>query len=148
MKVIKVLSVEVVFILLAKSVLFAQGAGILWDTLNKEVGELYLKGQYDRAEVVAKKALEVAEKKVGTDHPSVATSLHNLADIYRIQGQYAQAEPLYKRVLVIYEKSLGPDHPDVANCLTNLAQLYRATRRGKKAAEFEQRAAAIRTAER
>ncbi|WKZ20848.1 MAG: hypothetical protein QY305_09175 [Candidatus Brocadiaceae baterium WH-1] len=64
MKVIKVLSVVVVFILLAKFVLFKQGACILWDTLSEEFSQ---KGQYDHAVVVAKRALEVAEKKVGPD---------------------------------------------------------------------------------
>ena len=48
------------------------------------------------------------------DHPDVATSLNNLAELYRTQGDYAKAEPLYKRSLAIREKALGPDHPDVA----------------------------------
>jgi tetratricopeptide (TPR) repeat protein len=89
----------------------AHGQGIEWEVLTEEVMSLYQKGQYDRAMVVAKKALEVAEQTVGPDHPSVATSLNNLAALYKTQGQYAQAEPLYKRSLAIREKALGPDHP-------------------------------------
>lgn len=69
--------------------------GIEWETLNDEVMSLHRQGRYDRAVVVAKKALQVAEEAVGPDHPLVATSLNNLADLYRTQGQYAQAEPLY-----------------------------------------------------
>ncbi|MGQ3684570.1 MAG: tetratricopeptide repeat protein [Candidatus Loosdrechtia sp.] len=88
-----------------------------------------------------------SRKKSRPGHPDVATSLNNLASLYKAQDKYAQAEPLFKRALAIFEKSLGPDHPDVANCLTNLALLYRATQRGKDAAEFEQRAAAISTTE-
>ena len=42
--------------------MLAQGAGIEWEILNQEVKSLYQQGQYDRAVVVAKKALEVAEK--------------------------------------------------------------------------------------
>ena len=80
--------------------------------------------QDDSAVVVAKQALEAAET-LGPDHPSVATSLNNLAELYRVQGQYAQAEPLYKRSLAIREKALGPDHPDVADSLNQLALLYR-----------------------
>ena len=80
-----------------------QGAGIEWDTLNQEIMELYRTGKYDRAVVVAKKALEVAEENVGPNHPDVATSLNNLAELYDTQGQYAQAEPLYKRALAICE---------------------------------------------
>jgi hypothetical protein len=58
---------------------YAQGAGIEWETLIEEVRTLYRAGRYDRAATVAKKALEVAEKRVGLNHPDVATSLSNLA---------------------------------------------------------------------
>ena len=112
-------------LLLTAAPAFSQGAGIEWDILNKEVMSLYQKGQYDRAVIVAKKALEIAEKALGPDHPNVALSLNNLAGLYDTQGQYAQAEPLYKRSLAIWEKALGPDHPYVATSLNNLAELYR-----------------------
>ena len=62
---------------------------------------------------------------MGPNHPDVAKSLSNLAQLYRNLGDYAQAEPLYKRSLATLEKALGPDHPDVAISLNNLAQLYR-----------------------
>jgi tetratricopeptide (TPR) repeat protein len=78
----------------------------------------------------------------------VATSLNNLAELYRAQGQYAQAEPLYKRSLAITEKALGPDHPDVATILNNLAELYRATKRIVEAEKLEERAARIRAIKR
>ena len=126
----------------------AQGAGSEWDILNQEVGELYRAGKYDRAVVVAKKALEVAQNNVGPDHPSVAVSLNNLALLYDTQGQYAQAEPLYQRSLAITEKALGSDHPDVAMRLENLAALYRATKREAQASELEKRAERIRAIKR
>ena len=127
---------------------YAQGAGIEWETLNQEATDLYRAGQYDRAVVVAKKALEVAEKDVGPNHPDVAQSLNNLAALYRAQGQYAQAEPLYRRSLAIWERALGPDHPDVATSLENLAALYRATQRIAEAEKLEERAARIRAIKR
>ncbi|RMH36339.1 MAG: hypothetical protein D6690_06170 [Nitrospirae bacterium] len=43
---------------------------------------LHRAGHYDRAIVVAKKALQVAEQAVGHDHPAVVTSLSNQALIY------------------------------------------------------------------
>ena len=125
-----------------------QGAGNEWDTLNQEAKELYRTGKYDRAVVVAKKALEVAEKNVDPNHPDVARSLNNLAAYYYTQGQYAQAEPLYKRALAILEKALGPNHPDVATSLENLAALCRATKRDEEAETLEQRAARIRAIQR
>jgi RNA polymerase sigma factor (sigma-70 family) len=55
----------------------------------------------------------------------VATSLNNLAELYRDQGQYGAAEPLYKRSLAILEKALGPQHIYVGYSLGNLAGLYK-----------------------
>ena len=127
---------------------FPEGAGIEWDILNQETIKLHDEGKYDRAVIVAQKALAVAMENVGPDHPAVATSLNNLAELYRTQGQYAQAEPLNKRSLVIWEKTLGPDHPDVANSLENIAVLYRETGRKDAAVPLEQRAAAIRAIKR
>ena len=128
---------------------FAQGgAGGEWDKLNQEAFQLYRAGNYPGAVDVAKKALEVAEKLFGPDHPNVATSLNNLAELYRTQSQYAQAEPLYRRSLVILEKSLGPDHSNVATSLNNLAKLLRETNRAKEAEDLEQRVARIRAVKR
>ena len=122
---------------------FSQGTGNEWEVLNQELMALYKKGEYDRAVIIAKKALEVAEKNHGKDHPVVATSLNTLAMLYYSQGQYAQAEPLYKRSLAIREKALGPDHPDVATSLNNLATLYHLQGRYAKAEPLFKRSLAI-----
>jgi len=58
--------------------------------------------------------LTICEKALGLDHPHVATSLNNLAELYRTQGKNEEALPLLQRSLAIREKTLGPDHPDVA----------------------------------
>jgi CHAT domain-containing protein/tetratricopeptide (TPR) repeat protein len=120
---------------------FAQGKE--WKTLNDEVMSLYQQGLYYRAIVVANKALEVAEQAVDPNHASVATSLNNLAALYRAQGQYAQAEPLCKRALAISEKTLGPNHPNVERDLNNLAELYRAQGQYAQAEPLYKRALAI-----
>ena len=145
-----ILAIATAFLLLLPATLpmFAQGAGNEWDNLYNEFMELYRTGKYDRALIVAKKALEVAEKNVGPDHNDVATSLNNLATLYYSQGKYAQAEPLYNRSLKIRAKTLGPDHANVAKSLENLAELYRATNRNEEAEKLEQRAAAIRAIKR
>src|ERR1039457_4768542 len=72
-----------------------------WEALNEEVKSLYTKGDYEHALVAAKKALQVAEQPKEPDNNRLATSLHNLADIYRSQHQYTLAEPLYQRSLAI-----------------------------------------------
>ncbi|HEU4855177.1 MAG TPA: tetratricopeptide repeat protein [Nitrosospira sp.] len=102
----------------------AQAQSVEWQKLNKEVTTLYQKGQYDQAIAVAKKALDVAEKEPVPHPPTIATSLNNLALLYKSRGQYPQAESLYKRALAIREKAFGTDHPDVAQSLNNLAGLF------------------------
>ncbi len=114
----------VAILLFTISAALAQGAGGEWDRLNQEVIEHYRAGEHDLAAAAARKALRVAEKNVGPDHPDVAASLDTLAEIHMALGRYAVAEPLFQRSLAISEKALGPDHTDVAVSLNNLAELY------------------------
>ena len=62
-----------------------------WDSLNQKFIDSYDAGEYDRAMELARKALHVAEKDFGPDHPHVATSLNNLAVLYNGQGNDAKA---------------------------------------------------------
>jgi tetratricopeptide (TPR) repeat protein len=74
----------------------------------------YREGKYAEAEPPYKRALDIDEQALGSDHPRVATDLNNLAQLYNKQGKYSEAGPLYRRALDIRELALGPDHPDVA----------------------------------
>jgi len=47
---------------------------------------------------------------LGLDHPDVALSVVNLAQLRVVQGQPEKAEPLYRRALAIRERALGPSH--------------------------------------
>ena len=95
MKDLRIITVAVLLLLSRTALVYAEGAGIEWDVLNQEAIDLYRQGKYDRAVVVAQKALEVAEQNVGRDHPDVALSLNNLAELYRTQGDYAKATQLH-----------------------------------------------------
>jgi len=92
--------------------------------LQDEVRKLYSEGQYDKAILLTRRILAIAEKALGPEHPQVATLLNNLADLYLHRGDYAQAEPLHQRTLKILEKALGPEHPNVATSLFNIALLF------------------------
>ena len=83
-------------------------------------------GNYDAAEPLYLRALEIYETALEETHPHVAQSLNNLAALYRAQGNYDAAEPLYLRALEIWETALGESHPHVATNLNNLATLYQA----------------------
>jgi len=81
-------------------------------------------GRHAEAIPLGEAALEIAQKTFGVEHPIVATTLNNLAELYRTIGDYVKAEPLFKRSLDIYEKVFGPVDPNVATILNNLAEFY------------------------
>ena len=116
------------------------------DDLSSLLGQarqLYEAGKYAEAVPLAQRAVELAEKQFGPEHPEVATSLNNIAVLYRAQGRYAEAEPLYQRALAVNEKALGPDHPNVDESLRNLWLLYRAQGRHAEAEPLLKRRMAI-----
>ncbi|MEQ8957186.1 MAG: tetratricopeptide repeat protein, partial [Coleofasciculus sp. C2-GNP5-27] len=88
----------------------------------------FYKGQglYEQAEPWFKDCLSVTVQRLGDNHPDVATSLNNLAELYRFQGRYEKAEPVYLDALALFKRLLGENHPDVASSLDNLAGLYKA----------------------
>jgi len=77
--------------------------------LPKKVGWLlnvvgtYLRGRGDLAEAKAacERALAIGEKALGPDHPDVAMSLENMAELYRKTGRVKEADTLEKRVAAI-----------------------------------------------
>jgi tetratricopeptide (TPR) repeat protein len=112
-------------------------------SLNQQMIQLAQAGKYAEATDVAQRALALAERQLGPDHPAVGIRLNMLALLYRTQGRYAEAEPLYQRAIAIAEKSLGPDHPTVGTALTTLAELYRGQSRFAEAEPLDIRAIAI-----
>ncbi len=70
-----------------------------------------------------RRALEIAEKVYGPDHPAVAIYANNLGQIVRAQGDLAGAPQFARRALEIDEKVYGPDHPAVARDANSLGQI-------------------------
>jgi tetratricopeptide (TPR) repeat protein/transcriptional regulator with XRE-family HTH domain len=82
------------------------------------------RGQFEQAEPLCLKALQMREQLFGPEHLDVAESLDHVAWLYHEQERYAEAEPLALRALEIRERALGPGHPDVARSLRTLAEIY------------------------
>ena len=101
-------------------------------------------GLYNQALPWYEQCLEVAKKRLGEEHPSVALSLNNLATLYNSQGRYSEAEPLYIQALALRRKLLGEEHPSVALSLNNLALLYNSQGRYSEAEPFYIQALALR----
>ena len=64
--------------------------------LNQTAYYLYERGQYAEAEPLYMQAMEIRRTALGERHPDYATSLNNLAELYRAMGRHAEAEPLYR----------------------------------------------------
>jgi tetratricopeptide (TPR) repeat protein len=102
------------------------------------------RARYTEAEPLFVNMLAICEQQLGSQHPYTATSLNNLAALYRVEGKYEQAEPLYQRALAIYERQLGLQHPDTAQSLNNLALLYHVQERYEQAEPLYLRALELR----
>jgi tetratricopeptide (TPR) repeat protein len=119
-----------------------------WDMTLPEAPQLlhnagyYLteSAQFEQAEPLLHRALDIHERVLGPDHPDTATSLNALASLYDDQGKYKQAEPLFQRALDIRERVLGPDAPYTAQSLNALALLYKKQGKYEEAEPLYQRA--------
>ncbi|MEH2277433.1 MAG: tetratricopeptide repeat protein [Nostoc sp.] len=90
-------------------------------------------GLYQQAEPWYKLCKEVAENRLGLEHPNVAATLNNLAGLYKSTGRYSEAEPLYLQAWELTKRLQGDNHLDVATSLNNLAGLYESTGRYSEA---------------
>ena len=92
--------------------------------LSRRAVQLYHEGQYSQAVSLTEEALELARQVWGEEHPNIATSLNNLAVLYKLQGSLAEVEPLYQEALAMRQRLFPGDYPDVAQSLNNLAGFY------------------------
>ena len=113
-----------------------------WENYVIAGGKAHDKGNYPEAEKHIAAAVKEAEG-FGPQDPRLATSLNNLAEVYRLEGRYGKAEPLHRRALAIREVALGPEHPDVGTALNGLALVYDAQGRYTEAEPLLKRALAI-----
>lgn len=103
------------------SVAFSQTT--TWETCMADAKKSFEKGDYLKAEVLSKAALNEARKFKEND-PRLEITFQNLAHVYQTMGKYAQAEVYYKEALFINERVFGKDHPNAANIFNNLGSLY------------------------
>ena len=71
------------------------------------------------------RALSITEATLGPNHPSVAPTLRNLADLLRQQGEHAEAKALMKRARGIDEATRGKAHPRSAATKAGVRQIDR-----------------------
>jgi hypothetical protein len=82
--------------------------------------------RFREAEKRYKRALEIREKALGSDHPDLVANLENLASLYQDQDRFSDAEAYYKRAVNIAEKVWGPDQRATKDLLENYAAFLEA----------------------
>lgn len=82
---------------------------------------LHTHAQYAEVEPLYQRSLIIRKQVLGHNHPDIATSLNDLARLYRDQGKYEWAIQHYQQALAIREKLKDPM---AAQSLNGLATLY------------------------
>ena len=90
--------------------------------VHGRVMQLYAGGRFAEAIVVAEQAVDLGTSEFGTDHPSTAALMANLADLHTELDHWPDAEMLYRRVATIRAKTLGEDHPELAETYAQLGR--------------------------
>lgn len=103
-----------------------------------------LSGQYQKSGPLYKEAMTTLAKKLGQDHPEMATSWQQIGELQETLGEYDKAVGLYKKALAILEKKRGPEHPALANILAKLAALCMELEMEKEAVPLYERLVQIR----
>jgi CHAT domain-containing protein len=97
-----------------------------WQELIQQGVVLYQQGYIQETVLLVEKALELARKIYPNDHNNLATSINNLAELYRVQGKFSAAEPLFVEALAMCRRLYGyRDHDNLACIINNLALLYK-----------------------
>jgi len=111
--------------------------------LNNLAGLFLEQARYTEAEPLFMRALEIVEKRLGANHPIIATRLNNLALLMKFTGRLDEAESLLRRALAIDQNTLQSDDPIVALRLNNLAQILKEKNRLDEAEPLMRRALEI-----
>ncbi|CAF4967799.1 unnamed protein product, partial [Rotaria socialis] len=77
-------------------------------------------GDYSNALSYNKKALEIDENMLPSNHPDLASSYNNIGFVYDNMGDYSNALSYHQKALNIYEKTLSSNHPDLAASNNNI----------------------------
>ncbi|CAF3904094.1 unnamed protein product [Adineta steineri] len=81
-------------------------------------------GDYEKAIWYYEKALEICQKTLPSNHPSLATSYNNIGSVYSKMGEYSKALSFYEKALEIWQKTLPSNHPDLASSYNNKGNVY------------------------
>jgi tetratricopeptide (TPR) repeat protein len=82
------------------------------------------RGDFARATVAARRALDISTALYGLNHPSRAVALNALGVTLFFEGELAGSRDAYEQALALQIELLGPAHPDVGLTMSNLGETY------------------------
>lgn len=85
--------------------------GVISSTINLST-HFVQKKDFESALNYSKRVLALQEKRLGANHPAVASALNTMGEHAAILGRKADAEQAFQRALRIFESSGGKDSPD------------------------------------
>jgi nephrocystin-3 len=96
-------------------------------SLNSFATLHYSLGEYDKAELLLRRALKIDEQKLGHEHPETLGILGGLAVMLMFSSnkQLDEAEEMFRRQLAGLKSLFGTEYPDYAAALSNLAATVR-----------------------
>jgi len=90
--------------------------------VKNTIGRTYVNlGQIESGEQLIRAALEARRARLGGEHPDVAASLYDLAEVLQQRSAYAEAEAYTRESLAIRRKALGERSAEAAESLDQLA---------------------------
>ncbi|CAF1594574.1 unnamed protein product [Adineta ricciae] len=107
----------------------------------------YLKddqGDFKTAIDYYEKALEIWEKTLPSNHPSLATSYSCIGIVYMNMGEYSKALSFYEKSLEIRGKTVPSNHPSLATSYNNIGLVYMNMGEYSKALSFYEKSLEIR----
>ncbi|CAM4895674.1 unnamed protein product [Rotaria socialis] len=119
---------------------------------HADVGECYtwigglhwkVRGDYDKALMNLKKAVEIQEATLPSDSLALAKTYNNLGATYYFQEEYDLSLNCYRKALKIREKMLPNNHPDIGASYNNIGQLYGRKENYEKALEYYEKSMGI-----
>ncbi|KAG8464527.1 hypothetical protein KFE25_009895 [Diacronema lutheri] len=106
-------------------------------------GHAWHNGDTAKAQAFYEKALAAYLKCLGKDHPEVACSMGDLANVYCDLGRFDDALEMYQHAHRIHGSSYGPEHVDTAGDLASLGLVYSVQGKHKEALPLLKSAYAI-----
>ena len=77
-----------------------------------------------KAEAAYKASLKIKKRELGKNHPSVATTMNNLASVHFAEGRYEKALKYYEKSVRIMIRHLGKEHLNVATVFNNIGDVH------------------------